>query len=106
VQDFSHSISNLSLEQQEQAVAALLGGRGFQVSGDVEDARRSCDSHKPSAGSKARSMMWFETTDLSTLPEQVERKLQSEPSRKATVGACHAKNEAGFAHFRIAILFF
>jgi hypothetical protein len=27
-------------------------------------------------------------------------------SRKVTVGACNAKNEAGFAHFRIALLFF
>jgi len=106
VQDFSHSIANLSVEQQEQAVAALLVGRGFQIAGTVEDARRSCESHKPNTGSPVRSMMWFETTDLTTLPEDVERKAESVPSRKVTVGACNAKNEAGFAHFRIALLFF
>jgi uncharacterized protein YkwD len=106
VQDFSHSISNLSVEQQEQAVAALLVARGFQISGATEDARRSCESHKPNADSRVRSMMWFETTDLTTLPEDVGRKIQSEPYRKVTMGACNAKDEAGFAHFRIALLFF
>jgi uncharacterized protein YkwD len=106
VQDFSHSIANLSVEQQEQAVAALLVARGFQIAGTVEDARKSCESHKPNTGSPVRSMMWFETTDLTALPEDVARKVQSEPYRKVTVGACNAKNEAGFAHFRIALLFF
>jgi hypothetical protein len=106
VQDFSHSISNLTVEQQEGAVAALLKARGFQLSGEAEDARKSCESHKPNPGSRVRSMMWFETTDLSTLPEDVARKLENEPYRKVTVGACNAKDETGFAHFRIAILFF
>ena len=106
VQDFSHSIANLSVEQQEQAITALLVARGFQIAGAAEDARRSCESHKPMADSKVRSMMWFETADLSALPEEIERKMKSEPYRKATVGACRAKNEAGFAHFRIAILLF
>jgi len=106
VQDFSHSISNLSVEQQEQTVAALLVARGFQITGAAEDARRSCDSQNPGPGSKVRSVVWFETTDLTALPEQVERKLQSAPYRRATVGACRSKNEAGFARFRIAILFF
>jgi uncharacterized protein YkwD len=106
VQDFSRSIANLSVEQQEQAITALLVARGFQIAGTVEDARRSCESHKPIADSKVRSMMWFETTDLSALPEEIERKIMSEPYRKATVGACRAKNESGFSHFRIAILLF
>jgi hypothetical protein len=106
VQDFSHSIANLSVERQEQAVAALLVARGFQIAGTVEDARRSCESHKPNPGSPVRSMMWFETTDLTTLPDDVARKVESVLSRKVTVGACNAKNEAGFAHFRIALLFF
>jgi uncharacterized protein YkwD len=106
VQDFSHSIVNLSVEQQEQAITALLVARGFQIAGAAEDARKSCESHKPIADSKVRSMMWFETTDLTALPEDVARKVESMPSRKMTVGACNAKNEAGFAHFRIAILLF
>jgi hypothetical protein len=106
VQDFSHSIANLSVEQQEHAVATLLVARGFQIAGAVEDARRSCESHKPNLASPVRSMMWFETTDLTTLPEDVARKVESVQSRKVTVGACNAKNEAGFAHFRIALLFF
>jgi uncharacterized protein YkwD len=107
VQDFSHSISNLTVEQQEQAVASLLKARGFQISGDAsEDARRSCESHKANPGNGVRSMMWFETTDLSALPEDVARRLENEPHRKVSVGACNAKDETGFPHFRIAILFF
>jgi uncharacterized protein YkwD len=106
VQDFSHTISNLSVEQQEQAVAALLVARGFQISGAADEARKSCESHEPAPGSRVRSMMWFETTDLTALPEQVERKLQTTSYRRATVGACHAKNDAGFSHFRIAVLLF
>jgi hypothetical protein len=106
VQDFSCSIANLSVGQQEQAITALLTARGFQITGAAEDARRSCESHKPIVDSKVRSMMWFETTDLTALPEEIERKIMSEPYRKATVGACRAKNEPGFSHFRIAILLF
>jgi uncharacterized protein YkwD len=106
VQDFSHSVSNLSVEEQEKQVSSLLVARGFQISGGAEDARRSCESHKPNPGSGVRSMMWFETTDLTTLPDGVERKIRSESFRKATVGACQSNGGAGFARYRIAVLFF
>lgn len=106
VQDFSQSVSNLSVADQEKIVAALLAARGFQMSGAAEEARRSCESRKTNPGGGVKSMMWFETTDLATFPEEVERKIRSEPFRKATVGACRSNGGAGFARYRIAVLFF
>ena len=106
VQDFSQSVSNLNVAEQEKIVAALLAARGFQISGAAEEARRSCESRRSTPGGEVKSMMWFEATDLTTLPEAVERKIRSEPFRKAMVGACHSNGGAGFARYRIAVLFF
>jgi hypothetical protein len=106
VQDFSQSVSNLSAAEQEKIVAALLTARGIKMSGAAEEARRSCESRRSTPGGGVKSMMWFETTDLTTLPEAVERKIRTEPFRKATVGACQLNGGAGFARYRIAVLFF
>ncbi|HUE57022.1 MAG TPA: CAP domain-containing protein [Candidatus Udaeobacter sp.] len=108
VQDFTLSVSNLSVEEQEKKIAALLTEGGWRVSGSKEEARKACETDQIESGTgmKAMSLVRFETADLSKLPEDLERKLRSKPFRNATVGACQASGGPGFAHFRIALLLF
>jgi hypothetical protein len=108
VEDFTLSVSNLSVEEQEKKVAALLTEIGWRVNGSKEEARKACETGQIEAGTRvgAMSLVRFETTDLTKLPEEVERKLRSKPYRSATVGACQGSSGTGFAHFRIAVLLF
>jgi uncharacterized protein YkwD len=108
VQDFTLSVSNLSVEEQEKRIAALLTEGGWRVSGSKEDARKACETDQIESGTaaKAMSLVRFETADLTKFPEELERKLRSKPFRNATVGACQAGGSPGFAHFRIAVLLF
>jgi uncharacterized protein YkwD len=108
VQDFTLSVSNLSVEEQEKKIATLLTESGWRVGGSKEEARRACETDQIDSGSRAMAMslVRFETADLSKLPEELERKLRSKPFRNVTVGACQAGGRPGFAHFRIAVLLF
>ena len=48
----------------------------------------------------------FETGDLSEFSQELEKKIHSEPYRNVAVGACRVREAAGFARYRIALLFF
>jgi uncharacterized protein YkwD len=106
VEDFSQSLANLSLEQQEKQVTALLTAKGWRVTGAPEDARKACDSNAELPGSRSWSVLRFETTDLSEFAPELEGKMRKEPYRNVTVGACRTSAAAGFARYRIALLFF
>ena len=106
VQDFSHVVPELSVEQQEEKVISLLAAQGFHMSGATEAARKTCASDGGFAGSSARAMVRFEVSDLSKLPEDVEKKMRSGPYSRAAVGACRANAAGGFTRYRIAVLFF
>lgn len=112
VQDFSQSFSDLTLEQQEKQVVSLLAGRGLRVTSGSDEARKACDSN--SAGPKSRtgsimtswSVLRFETTDLSVLPPEVDKKIRGLSFHNLAVGACPTGEAAGFGRYRIALLFF
>jgi hypothetical protein len=106
VQDFSQIVPELSVEEQEQKVVALLAAEGFRSANATDGARKTCESDAGFAGTPAKAMMRFEVTDLNKLPEDLERKIRSAPYSKAAVGACHANGAAGFSRYRIAVLFF
>jgi len=106
VQDFSQLVPELSAEQQEQKIISLLAAQGFRSSTVAEAARKTCESDSGFAGTSAKSMVRFEATDLSKLPEQLERRIRSAPYSRAEVGACRANGPPGFTHYRIAVLFF
>jgi len=105
VEDFSQAVANLSLEEQERKVASALSALGLSVRGDPGSVRKSCERDALGA-TGARSMMRFETSDLSKLPEDIERKIKSQPFRSAAVGACRVGDSAGFTAYRIAVVFF
>jgi uncharacterized protein YkwD len=115
VQDFSQSVANLSFEEQERQVSALLAARGLQVfngtgqgtnvAGATEDARKTCGKDRGWAGSRPGLVVRYEVPDLSRLPNDLEQKIQSGRYRAAAVGACDSGTR-GFTRFRIAVLLF
>src|SRR5438552_15883334 len=106
VQDFSQIVPELSVEQQEYKVVSLLTAQGFRSANATEGARKTCERDAGFAGTPARAMIRFEATDLSKLPEDLERRIRSGPYSRVAVGACRANGAAGFTRYRIAVLFF
>lgn len=106
VEDFSHAVSNLSLEQQEKQVGALLRAQGLNVSGASEDARKACDGNAGLPGLQSWTVVHVETADLSAFPPELEKKIRKEPYHNVAVGACRPKDEAEYKIYRIALIFF
>jgi uncharacterized protein YkwD len=106
VEDFTLSVSNLNLEEQEKKVAALLTQAGWQVGSSKAEARKACETDQIERGRHIGEvyLVRFETSDLSQIPEEVEKKMHSKPFRTVSVGACSSEGGPGFAHFRIALL--
>lgn len=108
VQDFSLPVTVLSIEQQERKVISLVTAAGVRRVAASDDARKTCDLERGVSVSGNRSVqsMRFEVSDLSKLPESVERNLRGLSFQKAEVGACRASSASGFAQYRVAILLF
>ena len=114
VQDFSQSSSDLTLEQQEKQVVSLLAGRGLHVTSGSQDSRKACYSNVAGASRTGSvttmmtsySVLRFETTDLSVLPPEVDKKIRSAPYRNVAVGACEASNSGDFTQYRIALVLY
>ena len=106
VQDFSQAFGNVSLEQQEKQVASLLTAKGLRVAGATEEARRACDGLMGTQSGRSGALIRFETGDLSEIPPELEKKIRREPFQNVSVGACHTSEAAGFARYKVALLFF
>jgi hypothetical protein len=106
VQDFSQTFANLSQEQQEKQIVSLLTAKGWRVSGAAEEARKSCDSNAGMPGVRSWSVLRFDTADLSEFSPEIEKKIRSEQFHNVAVGACRTSDAAGFAQYRIALVFY
>ena len=108
VQDFSQQVVAMSLGEQEKKVISLMTARGMHKVTESDDARKTCEMESGISVSELRSVqaIRFETSDLSKLPDEVERKLRGLVFQTAAVGACKTGSAPGFAHYRIAILIF
>src|ERR1700722_10631090 len=106
VQDFSQTVANLNLKQQEQQVIANLNIHGMSVTRATNDARKTCQMDRGYAGSRPISVTRFETADLTKLPFDLEQKLRSGRYHSASVGACEGGNSAGFTHFKLVVELF
>jgi hypothetical protein len=107
VQDFSRAVVSLSVEEQESHVRAALKARGLAVSSDNADARRACQlglgheaSHRPTY------MLRYTSTDLTKLPDAIEKPLRSGRYHAAEVGACLPAQASDFAEYQIAVLLY
>jgi hypothetical protein len=104
VQDFSHPVEALSLEQQEDKVISLLKSNGLQIAGVTEDARKTCRMELGLEGAPALFVTRFEATDLNKLPEGLLEKVKSRAYHKAAVGACKGADAGAFTRYRLAVL--
>jgi uncharacterized protein YkwD len=108
VEDFEQSSQQLTPEQVEQRVRELLHARGVDASAPAGPAEEACpNGHGIPQGTNARSVVRFETADLSQLPSQVAEVIASKDLKKAAVGACApGPSQANFTTYRVAILFY
>jgi hypothetical protein len=106
VEDFSQAFANLSQEQQEKQVTALLTAKGWRVSGAPDEARKSCDSNAGMPGVRGWSIVRIDTADLRAFSPEIEKKIRSEQFHNVAVGACRTSEAAGFAQYRIALIFY
>lgn len=107
VEDFSLEAGKLSVEEQEGIVNAKLRSRGLRLLSNTGDARRSCALDNGYAGSHVPSfVLHYATTDLQTLPDLLEQRIQTGNYRSAVVGACPSGAKIGFSKYRIAVLLY
>lgn len=106
VQDFQHTIQDLTLEQQEAAVGMLLDQAGLELLPDT-DARTTCAMSSGYAGAhQPNFIVRYTTADLSSLPSQLQTRLAKSQDRQASIGACAPTEKNGFTHYKIAILLY
>jgi Cysteine-rich secretory protein family len=108
VQDFSHAVSSLSLDEQEQKMIGLIGGLGIHGVKATPEARRTCATDSGFAGvaGSSAAVFRFDAVQLDKLPDEVERKMKSLSFSKALVGACGTGNTSGFIHYRFAVVLY
>ncbi len=106
VEDFSTAVPDFSQAEQERKVAAQLDSQGLVVVTGSADARKTCQLDKGWSGSKPAVVLRYEMSDLSNLPDEISRKVNSGKYHSAAVGACAAGDSSEFSRFRVAILLF
>jgi hypothetical protein len=110
VEDFASTVKDISFNEQELKVAALLKESGVQIGAkgiSVEDARRTCSM---STGYAGRRQPWFvmryTAGRLSELPSQLQARLNSGKYHEAVVGACVSTDSGPFTAYNIAVLLY
>jgi hypothetical protein len=107
VQDFSKCVPNLSMAQQEEQFGALLLARGLRLLTNSSDAEQACKTSRvDKVWKRPQAMVWFETTNLGSLPASLEKRIRFGHYESATVGACLSNSTPGFAAYRIAVLLY
>jgi hypothetical protein len=107
VEDFSLASGGMDVSDQEKIVSGLLKSRGLQLLDYTEDARRSCVLDNGYAGRHTPSFtLHYATPDLRTLPDMLEKRIQTGRYRSVVVGACPADSKFGLSSYRVAVLLF
>jgi uncharacterized protein YkwD len=119
VEDFSLAVADLTLEEQELEVAAILIDKNLRVMNDVRgkdstdartmvnQARNACAQNGKYVGARQSSfVVRYTTSDLSHLPDSLAVQLRKNEFHSAAVGACSPYDKSNFSSFRLAILLF
>lgn len=108
VQDFADAVASLGPQQVEDKVGALLKQSGIEPSGPERDARQTCEMpHGVAGGSSPKSVVRWESSDLSQLPPQLQQQIQTGQFHTAAVGACDSTHPGqGFTTYRVAVLLY
>jgi uncharacterized protein YkwD len=119
VEDFSLAVADLSLEEQELEVTAILIDKNLRVMNDVRgkdstdartmvnEARNACAQNGKYVGVRRNSfVVRYTTSDLSHLPDSLAIQLRKNEFHSAAVGACAAYDKSNFSSYRLAVLLF
>jgi uncharacterized protein YkwD len=110
VADYSAMIENLNPAQVETHVAALLRANGVSILAGPTLARSACagdDERVRSSSDPPAWMILWQNSDLSQLPQSLEKQLASRRYRKAAIGSCPAQDDGGgFTQYRVAVLLY
>jgi hypothetical protein len=108
VEDFAQSSEALTREQVEHRVQELLRAQNVDPSAAAGPAEQACSTSRGiPEGTNARSVVRFETPDLSQLPAQVMQQIRGGDFKKAAVGACApGTSQTSFTTYRVAILLY
>jgi len=119
VEDFSLAVADLTLEEQELEVAAILIDKNLHVMNDVRgsgstdartmvnEARNACAQNGKYIGARRNSfVVRYTTADLSHLPDSLSIQLRKNEFHSAAVGACAAYDKSNFSSYRLAVLLF
>ncbi len=108
VADYARAVPVLTQAQVEAAFAGLLRARGVAVLRDANEARAMCVSSgrfMPQDG--ARFLMRWQGSDVTQLPAELARRVDSGEYRQVAVGSCPAQNVDGtFTAYRVAVLLY
>ena len=108
VQDFDRSVADLSLDEQENTVAALLESTAaIGATPSTPEARRTCAMSTGYAGAVTPGfIMRYTAASLDRIPDELRARLATGRYRKATVGACAATGIQNFTAYNIAVLLY
>lgn len=108
VEDFDRSVMNLSLSQQENAVAQILQSKSsLAILPTTEDARRTCAMDTGYAGERRPwFVMRYTAADLTQIPQMLEQRLASGKYNAAAVGACPVEGAHNFSAYSIAVMLY
>ena len=108
VEDFAEAQQALDRQQVEQRVQDLLRAQNIDASLAAGPAEQACPmQHGMPPGTGARSIVRFETPDLSQLSSGVVQQIRSGGFTRAAVGACAPMaNNPAFTTYRVAVLLY
>lgn len=107
VQDFSKTLANLSLEEQERTVTAQLKAQGLHAVAGAAAARQACASGQAdAAGHHSVYLLRYSATDLGRLPDALEQEIRKGSYSEAAVGACSASHDTNFSTYNLAVLLY
>ena len=107
VEDFSDTVVQLSLRQQEKLVEEQLQSRGLRVLDYASEARRTCALDNGYAGNHRPSfVVHYATPDLGSLPEMLEKRIRNGRYHSGAVGACPLGKKTGLSGYRVAVMLY
>ncbi len=106
VEDFARDVQNLSYEQQEAQVGALLQSMGLQNVSSSTEARATCTKSTGFVGTRPAFVMRYTASDLNRLPSQLTARLSQGGVTGASVGACASPKNSGFTSYNIAVVLY
>jgi hypothetical protein len=113
VADYERAVAQLTQNQVETAVAALVKAHGVAILPDAALARSACavDDGLPRAasGPQPRFIMRWQDAELAQLPQALLARLAKGGFHQAEVGSCPVQGQgpqAAFSAYRVAVLLY